>query len=72
MADEADKFAKQLTDILNDPIPYGKIKQIPEIIKKIDDQIQNVLREKKENAKEKIKVDYDYIALKAKQYGVSD
>ncbi len=72
MVNEADKYADQLKDILNDPVPYRKIKQIPEIIKKIDDQIENVLTEKKENAKGKIKVDNDYLALKAKQYGVSN
>jgi hypothetical protein len=71
MGDEADKYAKQLKEILNDPVPYGKIKQIPEIIKKINDQIKNVLTEKKENAKKKIKVDYDHLSLLAKQYGVS-
>ncbi|WP_175638347.1 BREX system P-loop protein BrxC [Metabacillus schmidteae] len=68
----ADQYATQLKNILNDSIPYGKIKDIPEIIKSIYKQIDHVLTEKKENAKEKIKVDYDYIALKAKQYGVSD
>lgn len=71
IGDEVDQYAEQLTDILNDPLPYGKIKQIPEIIKKIDDQLLRVLTEKKENAKDKIKVDYDYLSLKAKQHGVS-
>lgn len=71
IGEEADKYAKQLKDILNDPVPYGKIKQIPEIIKKISDQINDVLTEKKENAKKKIKVDYDHLSLLAKQYGVS-
>ncbi|WML52469.1 BREX system P-loop protein BrxC [Neobacillus sp. PS3-12] len=72
MGEEAAQFAKQLMGILNDPLPYRKIKMIPEIIKKMDDQIQNVLTEKRNNAKEKIKVDYDYLSLKAKQYGVSN
>jgi hypothetical protein len=72
MGEEADQFAKQLRDILNDPIPYRTIKQIPEIIKKMDDQIKNVLTWKRNNAKEKIKFDYDYLSLKAKQYGVSN
>lgn len=71
VGEEAYKYAKQLTDIINDPVPYGKIKQIPEIIKKINDQINDVLTEKKENAKKKIKVDYDHLSLLAKQYGVS-
>ncbi|NEY21526.1 BREX system P-loop protein BrxC [Bacillus ginsengihumi] len=72
MGEEANQFANKLKDILNDPIPYGKIKQIPEIIKEMDNQIGNVLTEKRNNAKEKIKVDYDYLSLKAKQYGVSN
>ncbi|NHM30668.1 BREX system P-loop protein BrxC [Neobacillus terrae] len=72
MGDDANKFANQLKDVLIDPVPYGKIKLIPEIIKKIDEQIENVLSEKRKNAKEKIKVDYDYLSLKAKQYGVSN
>lgn len=71
LSDEAEKYAKQLKDILNDAVPYGKIKHIPEIIKKIEDQIDNVLTEKKENAKKKIQVDYDHLSLLAKQYGVS-
>jgi hypothetical protein len=71
MGDEADKYANELNSILNDPIPYGKIREIPEIIKKINDQIEKVLNEKKDNALEKVKVDFNYLALKAKQYGVT-
>ncbi|MEH7094067.1 BREX system P-loop protein BrxC [Neobacillus vireti] len=72
IGNEAENHIKKLTDILNDSIPYGKIKLIPEIVKGIEDQINLVLSEKKENAKEKIKLDYDYLSLKAKQYGVSN
>jgi hypothetical protein len=72
MGVDANKFADQLREILNNPVPYGKIKDIPEILKKMDEQISDVLKEKKKNAKEKIKVDYDYLSLKAKQYGVSN
>lgn len=71
IGEDAEKYANELKGILNDPVPYGKIKQIPEIIKKIDDQIKNVLIEKKDNAKKKVKVDHDHLALLAKQCGVS-
>lgn len=69
---DADTHASQLRDILSAPVPYGKIKLIPEIIKKIDEQIESVLAEKKDNAEGKIKVDYEHLALLSKQDGVSD
>ncbi|MDP9739385.1 UNVERIFIED_ORG: ElaB/YqjD/DUF883 family membrane-anchored ribosome-binding protein [Bacillus sp. B2I3] len=72
MGVDADIFADELKEILNNPVPYGKIKHIPEVVKKINDQIENVLTEKKDNAKKKVKVDYDYLSLKANQYGVSN
>lgn len=72
MNEDVDKFAKELNDILNNPVPYGEIKQIPEIVNKIDEQIKNVLNEKKANANKKVKVDFDYLALLARQYGVSN
>lgn len=37
----------------------------------MEEQINAVLAEKKANAKEKLKVDYDELAILAKQYGVS-
>jgi hypothetical protein len=71
IGDEDDPFADQLETILNDPIPYRKIKQIPELINKIEQQITKVLAEKQDNARKKVKVDYDYLALKARQHGVT-
>jgi hypothetical protein len=72
LSEEAGKYADELINILNNPVPYGKIKDIPEIVNKIDEHIKNVLNEKKINAGNKIKVDYDYLSLLAKQYGVSN
>lgn len=72
IGNEAEQFANQLKDILNNSFPYGKIKDIPEIIEKIDERIRKVLLEKKDNAKKKIRVDYDHLALLAKQYGVTN
>ncbi|MFJ7848157.1 BREX system P-loop protein BrxC [Peribacillus sp. NPDC097224] len=61
----------QLRSIILDPIPYRKIKDIPELVHALEEQINLVLSEKKENAIEKLKVDYDELSLQSKQYGVS-
>ncbi|MFE4047141.1 BREX system P-loop protein BrxC [Priestia sp. YIM B13490] len=63
---------EKLEMILQDPIPYKKIKEIPELLNTIDEQFNTVLKEKKINAKNKLKLDYDHLALLAKQYGVSN
>jgi hypothetical protein len=70
--EETEKQAKNLKEILTDPVPYSHIKKIPEIIAKIETEIKKVLEEKKENAKSKIQVDWDYLSLSASQYGVSE
>lgn len=72
MGGEVDEYARQLKEILDNAVPYGKIKFIPEIINKMESGIQAVLNEKKENAKEKIKLVYEHLSLLARQYGVSD
>lgn len=61
----------QLRSIIIDPVPYRKIKDIPELVHTLEEQINLVLSEKKENSHEKLKVDYDELSLQAKQYGVS-
>lgn len=62
----------KLRSIIIDPVPYRKIKDIPEIVHTLEEQINLVLSEKKENAHEKLKADYDELSLQAKQYGVSN
>jgi hypothetical protein len=69
--DNSQGVVNKLHSILIDPIPYRKIKEIPELVNQIDEHIESVLKEKKGNAKEKIKVDQDYLVLLAKQYGVN-
>ncbi|WP_067929227.1 BREX system P-loop protein BrxC [Alicyclobacillus shizuokensis] len=64
--------AKKLQAILNDPVPYNRIKDIPELVNKIDEQIQAVLEEKKLAAKGTIQQDYDYLTHRANQDGVSE
>ena len=62
----------QLHSIVQNPIPYRKIKDIPELVHKLEEQINLILNEKKDNAQEKLKADYDELSLQAKQYGVSN
>ncbi|QSO48381.1 BREX system P-loop protein BrxC [Alicyclobacillus mengziensis] len=64
--------AKKLEAILNDPVPYNRVKDIPELVNAIDVQIQTVLEEKKSAAKDTIQQDFDYLSLRASQDGVSD
>ncbi|MGO5014121.1 BREX system P-loop protein BrxC [Niallia sp. Sow4_A1] len=72
MGAEVEGVINKLQSILQDPIPYKKIKDIPELIHAMDEQINNVLNEKRENAYKKLKDDSDYLSLLTSQYGVSN
>lgn len=63
---------EKLRSILQDPIPYGQIKEIPELVHSLKENINSVLNEKKDYAAMKLKVDYDELSILAKQYGVSE
>lgn len=71
MNDGSEDFIQKLKEIVQNPIPYKEIKDIPELVNKVEGQINAVLEEKKTNAKNKLKSDYDHLAILAKQYGVS-
>ncbi|MBF8154005.1 BREX system P-loop protein BrxC [Exiguobacterium sp. TBG-PICH-001] len=70
--DTVTKAMMSLEDIIKNPIPYRKIKEIPELIHELEKQMTSLLSEKKNNVQEKLKVDYDELSLYAKQYGVSN
>lgn len=70
--EEVEGVIKNLQSIIQDPIPYKKIKDIPELIHKLEEQINNVLNEKRANAHKKLKEDSDYLSLLTSQYGVSN
>jgi hypothetical protein len=70
--DETQATVQELKDIVNNPIPYKKIKDIPELTHKIDDDIKDVLAKKKQDAKEAVKLVYDALMLKTNDYGVSE
>lgn len=69
--EEIEQPMEQLQAILNDPIPYKKIKEIPELTNALDIIFNKVLAEKIAFAIEKVKLDYDEISLLSRQYGVS-
>ncbi len=63
---------QKLQEILTEIEPYRQIKDIPELVNKIDEQIQEVLEEKKLAAKSVIQLDFDYLTLRASEDGVSE
>lgn len=69
--DEVEAAMKQLADILNDPIPYGKIKDIPTFIHTLEEQVEAVLNEKVNITKEKVQLDFDEVSLQLNAYGLS-
>ncbi|MGN8230845.1 BREX system P-loop protein BrxC [Paenibacillus polymyxa] len=64
-------YADKLQGILTEVQPYRKIKDIPELVNKIEEQIQGVLEEKKVAAKNVIQLDIDHLTLRANEDGVS-
>ncbi|MFJ7668252.1 BREX system P-loop protein BrxC [Lysinibacillus sp. NPDC097195] len=68
---EVEEAMNELRDILQNPIPYKKIKDISNYLHVLNTEMTAVLADKMANAKEKLKADYDECALHAKQYGVS-
>ncbi|MCR8844363.1 BREX system P-loop protein BrxC [Paenibacillus sp. SC116] len=70
--DEIKGNAETLRAILTEVQPYRKIKDIPELVNKIDEQIQAILEEKKLAAKSVIQLDLDHLTLRANEDGVSE
>ena len=67
LLDEVDK----LNEILKDPIPYKKVRNIIDIVSNIEKGFNLIVENKKVAAKERIKNDYDYCLLKSSQYEVT-
>ncbi|MGG1640412.1 BREX system P-loop protein BrxC [Paenibacillus sp. NRS-1782] len=70
--DEFIGYTEKLQEILTEVQPYRKIKDIPELVNKIDEQIQGVLEEKKVAAKSMIQLDLDHLTLRGNEDGVSE
>ena len=70
LSDVTKEKVNKLNDILNDPIPYSKIRNIMDFVKVIEDDLNKVVEEKRMEVLSKVKNDFDYIKLKSQQYGV--
>lgn len=69
--DEVEKAMEQLSKILNDPIPYIKIKDIPTFIHTLEKEVESVLDEKRQVTKEKVQFDFDEVSLQLNDYSLS-
>lgn len=67
-----EKAMERLHEIIMDPIPYRKIKEIPELVHLLDQHMILVLKTKKSNALHKISEDKGELTSALNQYGVSD
>lgn len=68
---EVEQSMNALRDIIHDPIPYKKIKDISTYVHVLNNEMSAVLADKKASAQQKLKADFDECTLHAKQYGVS-
>lgn len=59
-----------LTKVLEDHLPYGKIKNIPEYAKIIDEGINEILNKKKEESRKQVEEDLKYLDLISDHPGV--
>ncbi len=59
-----------LTKVLEDYMPYGKIKNIPEYAKIIDEGIDEILNKKKEESRKQVEEDLKYLDLMSDHPGV--
>jgi len=71
ISEEVESIITKLHEIIEEPIPYRQIKDIPELVHALENKMNNILIDKKENATKKLKADYDELSLKAKQYDVA-
>lgn len=69
--DDMKKTYENVLNILKDIRPYKDIKKIPTYVEEIEKRFEEKLKEKKAIALESINEDYDFLKLRAEQYGVA-
>lgn len=69
--DDMKKLYESILNILEDITPYKDIKNIPTYVEEIEKGLEEKLKEKKVIALGLINKDYDFLKLRAKQYGVA-
>lgn len=71
LTEETKVTVAKLNKILNNPIPYRQIRDIVSLAKAIENDIDKIVEDKREEVTDKVKEDYDYIGLRVNQYGVA-
>src|SRR5699024_4561558 len=69
---EVEKAMEQLKVILNNPIPYNQIKDIPTYVHTLKEHVDSILDEKKQSTATKVQEDFDEVSLRLNDYGLSD
>lgn len=69
---EINGYVDNLQEILTEVQPYRKIKGIPELVNKIEEQIQGVLEGKKLAARGVIQLDLNHLTLRSNEDGVTE
>lgn len=62
---------ERLKEIVENPIPYREIKDIPELVNIFEMELNHALIDRINHAKAKIQADYEEVSLMANQYGVT-
>src|SRR5699024_2540095 len=70
--DQVIEAMEELNKIQNFAEPFSKIVEIPELVNTFNEYLNELLHEKRAEAKEKIGLDHGEVSLHAKQYGVSN
>src|SRR5699024_7806178 len=63
---------ERLTTIVEDPIPYEYIKEIPELVHTFENYLESLIHEKKDSALAQIDRDFNELSERTKEYDVSD
>jgi len=72
MNETIENIVQGLKEILDDPIPYSKIKNIPELVDTFNQTFEEILRDRKNKAKEKLQQDINSVKAYSNQKGVSE
>lgn len=72
MDEQIEAVIEQLKAIVNHPLPYKEIKNIPELVNAFDNYLNMLLNDKKAHALTKIEADYKELSGRTKEYDVTE
>ncbi|WP_338488263.1 BREX system P-loop protein BrxC [Ruoffia tabacinasalis] len=70
--DTIENSIRELEKIIENPIPYSEIRKIPEFRDNFEETFKEILKERQNKAKERIKNDFERVKQYGNQDGVSD